>query len=123
MISVFIRQSLTYSHYLLWSSLLCSSMLLVCFFLVYLRLLYLFFFFFFSSRRRHTRFDCDWSSDVCSSDLFTAGAGAEPRAAATTAAVRSAVPDGASRLRSWWSSMISTLGKCRAACRDRKSVV
>src|SRR2546430_8532410 len=29
----------------------------------------LFVFFFFSSRRRHTRFDCDWSSDVCSSDL------------------------------------------------------
>src|SRR2546430_8988033 len=26
-------------------------------------------FFFFSSRRRHTIFDCDWSSDVCSSDL------------------------------------------------------
>src|SRR3990167_9270962 len=26
-------------------------------------------FLFFSSRRRHTRFDCDWSSDVCSSDL------------------------------------------------------
>src|SRR2546430_10743571 len=25
--------------------------------------------FFFSSNRRHTRFDCDWSSDVCSSDL------------------------------------------------------
>src|SRR5256886_8405019 len=24
---------------------------------------------FLSSRRRHTRFDCDWSSDVCSSDL------------------------------------------------------
>src|SRR5260370_32545084 len=23
---------------------------------------------FFSSRRRHTRFKCDWSSDVCSSD-------------------------------------------------------
>src|SRR5882762_10980080 len=29
------------------------------------------FFFFFSSRRRHTRFKCDWSSDVCSSDLFS----------------------------------------------------
>src|SRR2546430_6925291 len=28
--------------------------------------------FFFSSRRRHTRFDCDWSSDVCSSDLARA---------------------------------------------------
>src|SRR5256886_10266772 len=27
--------------------------------------------FFFSSRRRHTRFDCDWSSDVCSSDLVS----------------------------------------------------
>src|SRR5260370_23672686 len=24
---------------------------------------------FFASRRRHTRFKCDWSSDVCSSDL------------------------------------------------------
>src|SRR3989344_6350935 len=24
---------------------------------------------FFSSRRRHTRLTCDWSSDVCSSDL------------------------------------------------------
>src|SRR5947207_8812059 len=32
------------------------------------------FFFFFSSRRRHTRSLCDWSSDVCSSDL-EAGAG------------------------------------------------
>src|SRR2546421_8678822 len=28
------------------------------------------FFFFFSSRRRHTRSDRDWSSDVCSSDLW-----------------------------------------------------
>src|SRR5205085_9383226 len=36
----------------------------ICFIFVF------FFFFFFSSRRRHTRFDCDWSSDVCSSDLF-----------------------------------------------------
>src|SRR2546430_4870784 len=38
------------------------------FYIVLWALLYLFFFFF-SSRRRHTRFDCDWSSDVCSSDL------------------------------------------------------
>src|SRR6202051_5311309 len=28
-------------------------------------------FFFFSSRGRHTRCSCDWSSDVCSSDLAT----------------------------------------------------
>src|SRR5438034_11440715 len=33
-------------------------------------LLFFVFFFFFSSRRRHTRSLCDWSSDVCSSDLF-----------------------------------------------------
>src|SRR2546427_2837542 len=32
-------------------------------------------FFFFSSRRRHTRFDCDWSSDVCSSDLISSSLG------------------------------------------------
>src|SRR2546427_11514260 len=38
-------------------------------FYVIVYLIFLFFFFFFSSRRRHTRFDCDWSSDVCSSDL------------------------------------------------------
>src|SRR5689334_23802627 len=31
------------------------------------------FFFFFSSRRRHTRWNCDWSSDVCSSDLGPLG--------------------------------------------------
>src|SRR5690242_3683066 len=30
--------------------------------------------FFFSSRRRHTRLTCDWSSDVCSSDLRLAEA-------------------------------------------------
>src|SRR5689334_24628886 len=41
--------------------------------------------FFFSSRRRHTRWNCDWSSDVCSSDLIglaeiydTAGVGYGP---------------------------------------------
>src|SRR5256886_6686149 len=46
---------------------LCLGLLIVYF----RRCEYLhYFFFFFSSRRRHTRFDCDWSSDVCSSDLF-----------------------------------------------------
>src|SRR2546430_7013120 len=37
------------------------------------------FFFFFSSRRRHTIFDCDWSSDVCSSDLRASVAGRSTR--------------------------------------------
>src|SRR5689334_23662265 len=42
----------------------------LCTFLLFSLMLYvLFFFFFFSSRRRHTRWNCDWSSDVCSSDL------------------------------------------------------
>src|SRR5688572_31038925 len=35
---------------------------------------YFFVFFFFSSSRRHARFDCDWGSDVCSSDLQLGGA-------------------------------------------------
>src|SRR5438034_1565369 len=41
--------------------------------------------FFFSSRRRHTRSLCDWSSDVCSSDLsiFQAGVGAPCRLVST----------------------------------------
>src|SRR5689334_12504661 len=34
--------------------------------------------FFFSSRRRHTRWNCDWSSDVCSSDLMAAEAVGTP---------------------------------------------
>src|SRR5438034_8241293 len=33
--------------------------------------------FFFSSRRRHTRSLCDWSSDVCSSDLRAVPAATE----------------------------------------------
>src|SRR2546426_8040970 len=36
-------------------------------------------FFFFSSRRRHTRLQGDWSSDVCSSDLFKGGIGTASR--------------------------------------------
>src|SRR6266567_6439202 len=45
------------------------------------------FVFFFSSRRRHTRFDCDWSSDVCSSDLIDALiAAVDPRDTASVAA-------------------------------------
>src|SRR3989475_5505834 len=49
-----------------------------------------FFFFFFSSRRRHTRFDCDWSSDVCSSDLV---AGAPPQSGELVAELMVGGPD------------------------------
>src|SRR5438309_5442162 len=38
--------------------------------MVYIDLSLKYYFFFFSSRRRHTRWNCDWSSDVCSSDLI-----------------------------------------------------
>src|SRR5690242_21417139 len=57
-------------YYLILISGVClfSSILFVCL-LVFLFFV-LFFFFFFSSRRRHTRLTCDWSSDVCSSDLI-----------------------------------------------------
>src|SRR5207245_7586878 len=49
----------------------CRSVVFVfCFFLLFY---FVFFLFFFSSRRRHTRCYRDWSSDVCSSDLFLAG--------------------------------------------------
>src|SRR2546427_784843 len=44
--------------------------------------------FFFSSRRRHTRFDCDWSSDVCSSDLALGSELLDALARAGTSEVR-----------------------------------
>src|SRR5438876_3928397 len=40
------------------------------FFFFFYVFFFFFFFFFFSSRRRHTRWTGDWSSDVCSSDLW-----------------------------------------------------
>src|SRR2546430_3403706 len=51
-------------------------------------------FFFFSSRRRHTRFDCDWSSDVCSSDLFASQLGVRPVREASERGVNAAVERG-----------------------------
>src|SRR5712692_6379156 len=59
-------------------------------------------FFFFSSRRRHTRWNCDWSSDVCSSDLAPrAAAVAAPSVAvvAPAAPSPSAAPDPAAEMR------------------------
>src|SRR5256886_13549056 len=56
--NLFVKRMRLASHYVLYISVLLFDARKCCFF-----------FFFFSSRRRHTRFDCDWSSDVCSSDL------------------------------------------------------
>src|SRR5260221_8060842 len=46
--------------------------------------------FFFSSRRRHTRSLCDWSSDVCSSDLYGGTCGISVLIAAPAHRMRSA---------------------------------
>src|SRR5688572_32798485 len=54
------------------------------------------FWFFFSSRSRHTRFDCDWSSDVCSSDLLDLPCARNPLRAAEEVAWWNAIPKEAS---------------------------
>src|SRR6266480_2407172 len=59
-----------------------------------LELCCLFFFFFFSSRRRHTRLTCDWSSDVCSSDLAIVRAAGADRGGAGCAVKASPQPGG-----------------------------
>src|SRR5207302_3803706 len=48
----------------------------------------------FSSRRRHTRFSRDWSSDVCSSDLFTCQLDAAQPAPCSSPAVYVGLADG-----------------------------
>src|SRR5689334_23725364 len=50
---------------------LVGVIVLLCLFFVLFLYFFFVFFFFFSSRRRHTRWNCDWSSDVCSSDLVS----------------------------------------------------
>src|SRR5689334_17478520 len=61
--------------------------------------------FFFSSRRRHTRWNCDWSSDVCSSDLRTR-AGVMPLTWLKRTPV---VPLGSERLKSTFPPPSSTM--------------
>src|SRR3712207_107062 len=90
--------------------------------------------FFFSSRRRHTRYWRDWSSDVCSSDLWN------PGGSASTAATRSpprpgrarrcendgrasiagsASDRGAERVRSRTGSAVTTISSASAAFTGR----
>src|SRR5260221_2014323 len=72
--------------------------------------------FFFSSRRRHTRSLCDWSSDVCSSDLpFGAAEHAiEPLLAAEQR--RGIDP----RLAAWPALHVGRRERVLAECRDRE---
>src|SRR2546430_2605057 len=70
-------------------------------------------FFFFSSRRRHTRFDCDWSSDVCSSDLAAVDAERVGPKAANLAALAQAglpTPGGFCLSADAYRAQIATLG-------------
>src|SRR5438309_9380299 len=81
--------------------------------------------FFFSSRRRRTRWNCDWSSDVCSSDLPTSApcAAADRSAAAQGALVGAAQASYLPRL-----SLGGSVGYAapqeigRASCRERVSL-
>src|SRR2546422_2676047 len=57
-----------------------------------MRTLLVFCFFFFSSRRRHTRCSRDWSSDVCSSDLWRARMLRADHASETARTTQPAVP-------------------------------
>src|SRR5882762_9554906 len=74
--------------------------------------------FFFSSRSRHTRFKCDWSSDVCSSDLSVTKS---RRTKAFAAAIRQ-IDDRCGRRKSpgrFWKQLALILGPyiCQLKCR------
>src|SRR5689334_23558108 len=71
-----------YFYFVLFLSFFFFFLYLFLVFIFYFFILFyfFFFFFFFSSRRRHTRWNCDWSSDVCSSDLVRAHDGRRRRA-------------------------------------------
>src|SRR5438105_1192777 len=69
------------------------------YFFLHIIFAFLFFFFFFSSRRRHTRSTRDWSSDVCSSDLFLARALAVGAAGSVLGLAGSGVRSALGRLR------------------------
>src|SRR5207237_6745497 len=48
---------------------------------------------FFPSRKQHTRFKCDWSSDVCSSDLNARRTRSSPRCPCRAEAERARHPE------------------------------
>src|SRR5438034_11505753 len=74
--------------------------------------------FFFSSRRQHTRSLCDWSSDVCSSDLDTACSG---QLTADWRDGRTAVEGASLLLERIAERRAAKIG--RASCRERVEIV
>src|SRR2546430_6582724 len=85
------------------------------------------FFFFFSSRRRHTRFDCDWSSDVCSSDLSEYRIGGTSLSSPIMAgifALANQARDAAGKADLGFANpLLYSLNSSSAVTEDRKSVV
>src|SRR5205085_5903237 len=60
------------------------------------------------SRRRHTRFDCDWSSDVCSSDLTSKNQDSAAIRAHALDLARKAVADPGADYRSYlWLGLVA----------------
>src|SRR5690606_40497113 len=86
--------------------------------------------FFFSSRRRHTRFSRDWSSDVCSSDLGVALAGAvallDPQRVLVSGGVASSLeilrPAILSAMRAQLPPHLREVEIGRASCRERGAI-
>src|SRR5690242_445215 len=86
---------------------------------------------FFSSRRRHTRLTCDWSSDVCSSDLSLAATAGADKSADSSSWRAISLSSFASRFTSCPSKRAFPRGRrtadpprgWRKVARDRKSVV
>src|SRR4051812_49500340 len=89
--------------------------------------LFLFFCFFFSSRRRHTRLTCDWSSDVCSSDLLQLTGALVPMhhpADPTSFQMGDSAPAGAGRVEVDVAVVqVQPLTRIVLVVQDRKSVV
>src|SRR5438309_9726426 len=78
--------------------------------------------FFFSSRRRHTRWNCDWSSDVCSSDLWRTVVD-EYGAATTPGRGMARIGGRLIRLQSFWLPTPRTVPEIgRASCRERVEI-
>src|SRR5438034_3398043 len=89
-----------------------------------------FFIFFFSSRRRHTRSLCDWSSDVCSSDLYkkleAAGRLTRPKHwqefipfAMAHTPLKMSIDEAHNEVRKGWANSYSPEEIGRASCRER----
>src|SRR5438309_12113881 len=80
-------------------------------------------FLFFSSRRRHTGWNCDWSSDVCSSDLSRYGTTRRSSKKEIGGVERSEYREGCNdfRVEAGVTQVLQKIG--RASCRERVQIL